>query len=110
MYKSKKDNIKFLLIQVVLLFIVKTFQKKTCHGVQVDLVYLSYSALLQERCLLCQNCGTPVFFVFYRYNSERTEAFQESSSETTVLFFYQEVQGGTEEAARPADGLRHYKT
>lgn len=48
--------------------------------------------------------------VFYRYNGECTEAFQEFSSEKAVLFFHQEVQGGTEESTRPADGICHYKT
>lgn len=46
--------------------------------------------------------------VFYRHNSECTEALQESSSETAVLLLYQEMQRGAEESAGPADGLRHY--
>lgn len=65
---------------------------------------------LWPHCRKGKSCCTPVLFVFYRYNSECTEAFQESPSETAVLLLYQEMQGGAEESPGAADGLRHYKT
>lgn len=45
----------------------------------------------------------------YRNNSERAKDFQEPPSEATVLFFYKEMQRGTEESARPSDGLCHHQ-
>lgn len=45
--------------------------------------------------------------VFFRNNSECTEAIQESSCEKAVLFLYQEVQGGAEENTGSAHGIRH---
>lgn len=91
---------------------------KGLNSWQFQNAYVPVDQVYRDICLQCLHLVAGHFMwkavclrsVFYRHNSECTEALQESSSETAVLLLNQEMQGGAEESAGPADGLRHYKT